>query len=365
MKALGKILGGLIVLAIVVIAAGFFLLPKAATQTQTVSIAKPAASVYALLASTPAGEKIGEGVTQSVRQATPPDTVVFDVDYGGRRQRRGDLQGRFQGRQILRSPGQSGQARRRCADGADRRPDRRPGRPRFSWRRCRRWTADAGKLTDQSFVGLEYELVDLDAQPFIYAPGSSTQDASEIKKYVALALQIVDQNIALKNLKTSGRPIAVENEWKDDTYSFYAGYRLQGAAPKGSAGVLFGQSPAGTAIKVHYIGDESQVLPTYDKMEALVAAARLNLGKSFEVYNDDPTKVGGSADREIFYLVSGDTSQLAKILPPKAPLTVNVRLNPLHRPRTRRRRRPRLTRNSKAPAFGLALAYASESSSRE
>ncbi len=106
-------------------------------------------------------------------------------------------------------------------------------------------TADAGKLTDQSFVGLEYELVDLDAQPFIYAPGSSTQDASEIKKYVALALQIVDQNIALKNLKTSGRPIAVENEWKDDTYSFYAGYRLQGAAPKGSAGVLFGQSPAG------------------------------------------------------------------------------------------------------------------------
>ena len=60
MKALGKILGTLIVIAIVVIGAGFFLLPKSASQSQTVSIAKPAANVYALLASTPAGEKVGE-----------------------------------------------------------------------------------------------------------------------------------------------------------------------------------------------------------------------------------------------------------------------------------------------------------------
>jgi hypothetical protein len=323
MKALGKILGGLIVLAIVVIAAGFFLLPKAATQSQTVSIAKPAASVYALLASTPAGEKIGEGITQSVRQATPPDTVVFDVDYGN------GVKGEATYKVVSKGDKSSDVVVKVVKPVGDAPMDRigaltgGPAAPVLV-AAVQTLQADSGKLTDQSFVGLEYELVDLDAQPFIYAPASSTQDAGEIKKYVALALQIVDQNIALKNLKTSGRPIAVENEWKDDTYSFYAGYRLAGAAPKGSAGVLFGQSPAGTAIKVHYAGDETQVLPTYDKMEALVAAARLTLGKSFEVYNDDPTKDTGSADRDIFYMVSGDTSQLAKVLPPKAPLTVNV-----------------------------------------
>jgi hypothetical protein len=323
MKALGKILGAVIVLAIVVIAAGFFLLPKAATQSQTVTIEKPAASVYALLASTPAGEKIGEGITQTVRTATPPDTVVFDVDYGNGVKGEATYKVVAKGDKasdvtvkVVKPVGDAPMDRIGALTGA-------PAAP-ILVSAVQELKADSGNLTEYSFVGLEYELVDLDAQPFIYAPASSTQDAGEIKKYVALALKIVDQNVAMKNLKTTGRPIAVENEWKDDTYSFYAGYRLAGAAPKGSAGVLFGQSPAGTAIKVAYKGDEAQVIPTYDKMEALVAAARLNLGKSFEVYNDDPTQDSGSADREIYYMVTGDTSQLAKVLPPKAPLAVNV-----------------------------------------
>lgn len=323
MKALGKILGTIIVLAIIVIGAGFFLLPKNASQSQTVTIEKPAASVYALLASTPPGETIGEGVTQTLRTATPPDTVVFDVDYGGGVKGEATYKVVSKGEKasdvvvkVVKPVGDAPMDRIGALTGA-------PAAP-ILVSAVQELKADAGSLTDYSFTGLEYELVDLTAQPFIYAPGSSTQDAGEIKKWVAESLKIVNNNVTLKGLKTVGRPIAVENEWKDDTYSFYAGYRLAGAAPKGSAGVLFGQSPAGTAIKVLYKGDEAQVIPTYDKMEALVAAARLQLGKSFEVYNDDPTQDSGSADREIYYLVSGDTSQLAKVLPPKAPLSVNV-----------------------------------------
>lgn len=323
MKALGKILGTLIVIAIVVIAAGFFLLPKSASQSQTVSIDKPAANVYALLASTPAGEKIGEGITQTVRTATPPDTVVFDVDYGGGVKGEATYKVVSKGEKasdvvvkVVKPVGDAPMDRIGALTGAAAAP--------VLVSAVQELKNDAGALTEFSFVGLEYELVDLDAQPFIYSPGSSTQEAGEIKKWVAEALKIVDRNVSLKGLRTIGRPIAVENEWKDDTYSFYAGYRLAGDAPKGSAGVSFGKSPAGTAIKVIYKGDEAQVIPTYDKMEALIAAARLEKGKSFEVYNDDPTQDSGSADREIYYLVSGDTSQLAKVLPPKAPLTVNV-----------------------------------------
>jgi hypothetical protein len=326
MQALGKVLGTLIVLVVVAFGAAFFLLPKAATQSQTVSIDKPASSVYALLASTPPGEKVGEGVTQSVRTATPPDTVVFDVDYGGGVKGEATYKVVAKGEKasdvtvkVVKPVGDDLMARFGALSGA-------PAAPVLV-SATQELTADAKSLTAESFVGLQYEIVNLDSAPFIYAPGQSTQDAAEIKKYVALALQIVDQNVALKGLRTTGRPIAVENEWKDDTYSFYAGYRLAGPPPKGSAGVLFGQSPAGTAIRVVYRGDESQVIPTYDKMEALVAAARLKLGKSFEVYNDDPKQAGGSADREIYYMVEGDTSQLTKVLPPmqtSAPITLDV-----------------------------------------
>ncbi|HWA21333.1 MAG TPA: GyrI-like domain-containing protein [Caulobacterales bacterium] len=325
MKALGKILGTLIVIAIVVIGAGFFLLPKSASQSQTVSIAKPAANVYALLASTPAGEKVGEGITQTVRTATPPDTVVFDLDYGGGVKGEATYKVVSKGEaasdvvvKVVKPVGDAPMDRIGALTGA-------PAAPVLV-AAVQTLKADSGNLTDKTFAGLEYELVDLDAQPLIYAQGTSSLDAAEIKKYVALALKIVDQNVSAKGLRTVGRPLAVEDEWdeKEGTYKFYAGYRLSGATPKGSAGVGFGKSPGGTAIKVLYKGDEAQVLPTYDKMEALIAAARLVRHKSFEVYNDDPEQVGGSADREIYYLVEGDVSQLAKILPPKAPLTVNV-----------------------------------------
>ena len=81
MKAIGGFLLTVVVVALVAVGAGFFFLPKVASKTETVQIAKPAASVYALLASAPAGEKIAEGATQTLKSATPPDTVVFDVTY--------------------------------------------------------------------------------------------------------------------------------------------------------------------------------------------------------------------------------------------------------------------------------------------
>jgi hypothetical protein len=80
-----------------------------------------------------------------------------------------------------------------------------------------------------------------------------------------------------------------------------------------------GETPAGTAIKVNYKGSEELIIPTYDRMEALVKSARVELGKSFEVYNDDATADAGSADREIYYLISGDTSAITRIAPPAAP----------------------------------------------
>jgi hypothetical protein len=319
MKALGRVLGLLILLAVVVAGAGFFLLPKVATKLDTVSVEKPAATVYALLASTPtAGESIGEGATQTLKSATPPDTVVFDVAYADGSKGTATYKVTADGDKkakvdvtIQKPLGEDISARISALTGAPVQPIMDSAKKEL--------LADTAKLNGEPFTDLAYEIVQVPAQAFIFTVGSAPQNASEIKEAVGQALGIVDFMVKRTGARIDGAPIAVETAWKDNRYDFTAGWRVQGTPPKIYAGgVQVGQSPAGPAIKVSYKGDEDNVLPTYDKMEALVGAARLNLGKSFEVYKDDPTKPGGSVDREIYYLIEGDTSQLAKILPPTA-----------------------------------------------
>jgi hypothetical protein len=58
-------------------------------------------------------------------------------------------------------------------------------------------------------------------------------------------------------------------------------------------------------------------------MDALLAAAHLDNPATrdddwptYEVYHDDPTQAGGSRNREVFYVTSGDISALTNILAP-------------------------------------------------
>jgi effector-binding domain-containing protein len=323
MKALGKLLGIVLLLVIVGGGAAFFLLPKAATKSETVAIPKPAATVYALLANTPAsGATIGDGVTAKLKAVTPPDTVVFDVLYKDGTQGEATYKVVADGDKgskvtlTLKKPVSDAPAERISAlTGA-------PAEP-FLTAATAQLKTDAGQLNGEPLTGLAYEIVHVDPQGFIYAEGESAQDAAEIKAAVAQLLSTVDGLIKSTGLQKQGAPIAVETAWKEDKYEFNAGWRVSGTPPKiYLKSVHSGQSPSGTAMKVLYKGSEENVIPTYDKMEDLVRAAHLKLGESFEVYNDDPTKPGGSVDREIYYLIEGEAADvqaaLSKILPATA-----------------------------------------------
>jgi effector-binding domain-containing protein len=328
MKALGRILGILLLLAIVVVGAGFFLLPKMATKSETIAIQKPAATVFALLANTPAaGEKFGvgpEAVTETLKTATPPDTVVFDVTYADGGKGSATYKVAADGEKsskvsvtISKPLGDSPSDRIGALTGT-------PAEPFLAAAKLQ-LVSDTSLLNGEPLAGLAYQVVTVDAEPFVYGEGESKQDAAEIKEAVAQILQVVDVIIKSKNVRTVGNPIAVETEWNEakKTYDFEAGWRITGTPPKIYLKDVHADTlPGGTAIKVAYKGPEENVLPTYDKMEDLVRAAHLPLGRSFEVYNDDPTKPGGSVDREIYYMVTGNaadvTAALAKILPPQS-----------------------------------------------
>src|SRR5688572_1614640 len=81
MGAVGRTLIIIVVLVAVVLGGGYFFGPKTASRSQTLEIARPAATVMARLASTPVGATVTEGVTISEAATVEGDTVSAPVAF--------------------------------------------------------------------------------------------------------------------------------------------------------------------------------------------------------------------------------------------------------------------------------------------
>ena len=81
MGAVGRILLIIVVILVVAVGAGYFLLPNAASRTETINVERPAPTVFARLASTPAGTVLGQGVTLTEITSAADNTVVGNVAY--------------------------------------------------------------------------------------------------------------------------------------------------------------------------------------------------------------------------------------------------------------------------------------------
>jgi hypothetical protein len=313
----------ILIIAVIVLAggaaAGYFILPPKAVRAETISVDRPAPAVFGYLANAPAGARLAPGVTQTkVLSASAnrivaaiafadgaPGTATFVVTPKGDKS---DVQMTIEQplgpNPLDRVNALTGGKLVALGDAA-----------------AVQVTKDLNALPEGNPQGLAYELVQVEAKPFLYNENCSPQDSTEIKAAVSQSLEALHPLLATLGVRQDGPPIAVETKWDDANkqYCFQIGYSFAGAPHKSYAAKI-GQTPAGPAIKVHYTGSEEQVLPTYDKMEALIAAARLTIGRSFEVYNDDPAQstTGGSVDRDIYYLVTGDTAALSRVSPPAA-----------------------------------------------
>lgn len=316
MKLLRNILLLVVVLVVGAVAASFFVLPSKASKEQTVNIDRPVSSVYALLASAPENHALADGVTQTVTAVEPLKSVTTSVSYDGGKS----------GTVIYKmAPGTAGStvtiavtqdlginplARLQGMSGEQLAP--------LVASAAAKLDEEGKKLPTADFSTLAYEVATLPAQPYLYLEGSTTKGPGQIKDGARQATAILRTVFASNNL-TAGNPISVETGWTGDTYSFNFGMPYTGTRPALLIGVKAGETPAGTAIKVRYTGTEEEVIAqVYDKIDALIAAARLTEGANFEIYLDDPSQTGGSRNREIYYIVTGATDKLTAIAPPAA-----------------------------------------------
>jgi len=318
MGAVGRIILIVFVVLLVAVGAGYFLLPNSASRTETLAIERPAPTVFARLASTPAGTTIAEGVTLTEVTSAADNVVVANVAYAD------GATGRVT--YTVAPEGEGSSVRMKLEQDLGSNPIARftaigggPVTPVIE-AAAASVTADLNQLPNASFEGLQYTIEQVAARPFIYNQNCSPTDPAEIREAVAQSLVVLRPLLARYNLTQDGPPIAVETSWDEanNQYCFQIGYAFTGRPPRIYAGGSVGETPAGTAVRVTYQGTEEEVLPLYTQMEALIAAARLTQGRSFEIYHDDATQTGGSINREVFYMVEGDTARLTELAPPTA-----------------------------------------------
>ena len=329
MAAVGRILLIILVIAVIAVGAGFFLLPNTASRTQTLEIERPAESVFARLASTPAGSEIAQGVTVTEVVSAENNVVTANVAYADGATGKvtytvtpnGEAASQVRVR-LEQDLGANPVARFTAIGGG-------PVSPLIDTATAN-ITADLDKLTPNSFAGLQYSVVEVQPQPFFYIQNCSPTDSEAVKSVVTDSLIALRPIMARHNLRIAGPPIALEPRVETNEYCYRIGYPYTGTPPRVLAVGSAGTTPGGTALRVVYTGSEEDVwTQVYNPMDALLVAAHLDDPATntddwanYEVYHDDPTQAGGSRNREIFYVANGDISAITRILPPTEPAPV-------------------------------------------
>jgi hypothetical protein len=300
--------------------------PNSVSKEQTIVIDRPVATVYALLASTPEQATVAEGLTQTVTALDLRNKVEANVTFAEKTAKVAyALSTQPAGTQVqikvTQSLGFNPATRFQQQSGAQLEP---VVAAIAAWAE-----AEAKKMPTADFSDLVYEVVTLPARPYLYLEGSTTKGEGQITDGARQASAILKTVFASNNLQLSN-PIAVETAWTGDTYGFNFGIPYSGQRPAVLIGVKAGETPSGTAIKVAYTGAEATIVSdVYDKIDALIAATRLTEGTNFEEFLDDPAQPGGSRNRFVYYIVTGNTEALKSIAPsatappaPVAPATV-------------------------------------------
>lgn len=321
-------MGRIVIIVVVLLVAGlgtsFFLLPNTASRTETITLERPAATVFARLASTPPNTTLAEGVTITQVRSAEDNTVVADVAYadGGVGQVTYTVAEQGEGSTVQmrleRNLGDNPLARFTAIGGGPVSPVIEAATATVS--------ADLEALPAAAFTGLAYSVVQVESRPFFYVQNCTPSDPDSITSIISDAVAGIPPIMRQRGLTQSGPLMAVEPRVVPGQYCFQVGYPFTGRAPASVLIGQIGQTPGGTLLRVVYTGTEADVLnQVYNPMDALLAAAHLDNPATpeddwvtFEVYHDDPLQAGGSRNREIFYVVQGDISRLTAILAPSA-----------------------------------------------
>jgi effector-binding domain-containing protein len=160
----------------------------------------------------------------------------------------------------------------------------------------------ASGLPALEIASLKPDLVTVQEQDFAYLEPDTTRDDSSIDSALRDSFTMVAVFIKTNNLVAAGPPMAVQTKFENDKMSFRAGIPYSGTTPATQIAVKTGKTPSGLALKVIAAGTRDDLKPVYARIEAYMAAHRLEAsGGSWEIYLDDPASVDPARRTAIYY----------------------------------------------------------------
>lgn len=147
-------------------------------------------------------------------------------------------------------------------------------------------------LPRTDFSDLAVEAVRVSPATLAFVSARTSKDPKEIGAAIGAAYAEVQQFIAKNGLDPAGAPLCVTTKWETDAYEFDAGFpvnRAPDGSPPATGRVKVRQTYGGKALKVDYYGPYENMEPTYEKLFAYAAASAMErAGDPWEEYLSDP-----------------------------------------------------------------------------
>jgi effector-binding domain-containing protein len=158
----------------------------------------------------------------------------------------------------------------------------------------------AEDLPDTDWSDIEIGLETVPSRTIAYITGSVPREPAVIADALAEAYGRVAVFVTANGLQLAGSPMAVTNYRDERGYGFDAAIPVDGSPSRGAGPeslVRMGESYGGRVVRAVHAGPYAQLPTTYAKVEAFIAAHRLERnGRSWDVFVTDP---GNTPEEEL------------------------------------------------------------------
>lgn len=154
----------------------------------------------------------------------------------------------------------------------------------------------AEELPAANFGDAEIAVVVVTPQPILYVSGRTSQAPEDVAAALGAAFDEISAFMAAHRLAPAGQPLAITRGWDEHGYRFDAAVPVSGPLPAPEGRVLAGMSPGGRCARIVHRGPYQGILSSYEKLAAFMAAMGLEAGPvSWEHYVSDPTETAPEA----------------------------------------------------------------------
>ncbi len=160
------------------------------------------------------------------------------------------------------------------------------------------------------FADADVEVIALTSRAIAYAERTVRGDSADHQAAFEAALADVRQFLARRRVAVAGPIYTVTLDWRPPVWRFQVAAPYDGDVSGGEGPVALGRSPAGAAVRAVHEGDTRGAAALYDKLEAYVAARRMQpAGPIWEAMITDRETVAPQDQlTEIFIPVAGDAA---------------------------------------------------------